>query len=346
MSAPPPDSDILGVVPGCTQDPGTWCSTLYTWTSSDFVAQHADAIVDKTVSITMVVVIAVLFRWLAHRAIARVVSGATDGHFTAFLARARPGGRGPEPGEIATGTPMGSHRRMQRAKTIGSVLRSIVSAVVLLVAVMMIMNELGYPLGPLLAGAGVVGLAVGFGAQNLVRDFLSGMFMLLEDQYGVGDVVDLGEANGTVEAVGLRITTVRDVQGTVWYVRNGEILRVGNKSQGYAVAVVDLPVAYAADVDEAGSLAARVAEERVGRPDIAADVLEKPDMLGVEKVGPEGMTLRLTVRVSPGRQWAVQRALTGAIVDAFDDHHVPRPAVFPGPLPDGAGQARKRSLQT
>jgi small conductance mechanosensitive channel len=180
-------------------------------------------------------------------------------------------------------------------------------------------------LGPILASAGIVGVAVGFGAQNLVRDFLSGMFMLLEDQYGVGDIVDLGEASGTVEAVGLRITTIRDLQGTVWYVRNGEILRVGNKSQGYAVAVVDLPLAHSADMAEASELAGRVAAERVGEEDIAEDVLEDPEVLGVEKVTAEGATLRLTVKVNPGRQWAVQRALNAAITDAFDDHDVPRP---------------------
>ncbi|ANY10211.1 mechanosensitive ion channel protein MscS [Pseudonocardia sp. HH130630-07] len=314
-------------MPDCVQDPGSWCATLYRWTSNDFLAQHADTVVSKTIAITGIVLIAVLVRWLAHRAILRMVEGATHHRFSALLGRAR---RLRRTDAVRPGDAPGAQRRVQRARTIGSVLRSFVSAVVLLVAVMMVMNELGYPLGPLLAGAGVLGLAIGFGAQNLVRDFLSGMFMLLEDQYGVGDIVDLGEANGTVEAVGLRITTVRDIQGTVWYVRNGEILRVGNKSQGYAVAVVDLPVAHSADVEEATELAGTTAGERVAQDDIADDVLEAPEVLGVERIGPEGVTLRITVRVNPGRQWAVQRALNGAITDAFDDHGVPRPMLFPG----------------
>ena len=131
----------------------------------------------------------------------------------------------------------------------------------------MVLGEFGVDLAPILASAGIVGVAIGFGAQNLVKDFLSGMFMMLEDQYGVGDIVDLGQASGTVEAVGLRITTLRDVNGTVWYVRNGEILRVGNKSQGFAVAVVDVPVAHGTDVAEASEAAARVAQERVEQPD-------------------------------------------------------------------------------
>ncbi|SFO19167.1 small conductance mechanosensitive channel [Pseudonocardia ammonioxydans] len=323
-------------MPDCVGDAGSWCSTLYRWTNNDFLAQHADTIVGKTVSITMIVVIAVLFRWVAHRAIARLVDGATNGRFTALIGRARRLRR-TDRGEGARSNAPGSQRRLQRARTIGSVLRSIVSAVVLLVAVMMVMNELGYPLGPLLAGAGVLGLAIGFGAQNLVRDFLSGMFMLLEDQYGVGDIVDVGEAIGTVESVGLRITTIRDLQGTVWYVRNGEILRVGNMSQGYAVAVVDLPVAHRADIEEATELAGTTATERASQADIVDDVLEAPEVLGVDKISPEGVTLRITVRVKPGRQWAVKRALNGAITDAFDDHGVPRPLLFAGSL-DGRAQ--------
>src|SRR6185436_20910555 len=130
-------------------------------------------------------------------------------------------------------------------------LRSASSAIILGIAAVMVLAEFGVALGPILASAGIVGVAIGFGAQNLVRDFLSGIFMLLEDQYGVGDVVDLGEAVGTVETVGLRVTTIRDVNGTLWYCRNGEIVRVGNMSQGYAVAVVDLPIAHAANVQRA-----------------------------------------------------------------------------------------------
>ena len=202
----------------------------------------------------------------------------------------------------------------------------------------MILSELGVNIAPIIASAGIVGLALGFGAQSLVRDFLAGIFIFIEDQYGVGDVVDVGEANGTVEAVTLRMTRLRDIEGVVWYVPNGEILRVGNKSQGYAVAVVDLPIAHSADVEEATELAGTTATERAARDDIADDVLETPEVLGVDKIGPEGVTLRITVRVNPGRQWAVQRALIGAITDAFDDHGVPRPMLFPGPALDGQTQ--------
>src|SRR6266545_6030783 len=190
-----------------------------------------------------------------------------------------------------------SERRAQRAKTIGSVLKSVISFVVYGMAFVLILGELGLNLAPIVASAGIVGVALGFGAQNLVKDFLSGIFMMLEDQYGVGDVVDVGPASGTVEAVGLRVTTVRDGNGTVWYVRNGEILRVGNSSQGFAVAVVDVPIAHGTDVDKAVEILGRVADEVATTEPSSEDVLEPPEVLGVEKVTTDGITLRATVKV-------------------------------------------------
>ena len=139
--------------------------------------------------------------------------------------------------------------------------------------------------------------------------------------------------------MGLRITRLRDVNGVVWYVRNGEILRVGNKSQGFAVAVLDLPLGHSADIEEVNEIVTRVVTERVAEADLVDDVLEPPEVLGVERVGPEGFTFRVTVRTKPGKQWAVQRALNATISDAFDDAAVPRPVLFPGaahpPKPGG-----------
>ncbi len=314
---------LLAARPDCADDAGSWCARFYQWTNNDFLARSADTIVSTTVSITLIVVLALLVRYLLHRAINKIINGATSSRVSRLVSRS-PRLR------VDDGTNPVPRRRAQRARTMGSVLRSLSSTVVLGIASIMILGEFGVALAPILASAGILGVALGFGAQNLVRDFLSGVFMLLEDQYGIGDIVDLGEATGVVEAVGLRITTLRDINGTVWYVRNGEILRVGNKSQGYAVAVVDLPVAHSADIADATGLAGRVAAERVAEADLADAVLAAPEVLGVERVAPEGVTLRLTVRVSPGRQFAVQRALNAAITDAFDDAGVPRPMLFPG----------------
>jgi small-conductance mechanosensitive channel len=341
---PPPAPGLLPARPTCADDPGSWCAMIYQITNNDFVARSADTIVSTTFSVALIIALSFLARWVIHRAINRLVEGAVSTRIPRLSGRVPmlkvPGLRRRDPVAGTVAAVPTTPRRTQRARTIGSVLRSLSSVVVLIIGSIMVLAEFGVNLGPILASAGIVGVAVGFGAQNLVRDFLSGMFMLLEDQYGVGDVVDVGEASGVVEAVGLRITTLRDVNGTVWYVRNGEILRVGNKSQGYAYAVIDLPLAHSADIPEAAEVAARIAAERVAKDDVADKVLEEPQMLGVEKVGPEGVTLRLTVKVVAGQQWTVQRALNAAIADAFDDAGVPRPLAYPAV---GAGAHRPAS---
>ncbi|MFD1047259.1 mechanosensitive ion channel family protein, partial [Kibdelosporangium lantanae] len=218
-----------------------------------------------------------------------------------------------------------SERRQQRAQTIASVMKSITTFAVFGLAAMLILGEIGIELGPIIASAGIVGVAIGFGAQNLVKDFLSGVFMMLEDQYGVGDIVDLGPATGTIESVGLRVTTLRDVNGTVWYVRNGEINRVGNSSQGFAVAVVDTPLAYSVDIEAATQVLGRAATEASTTEPLSDDVLEPPEVLGVDKVTPENITVRLTVKVRAGRQWAVQRALRARIMIALEEAGIEPP---------------------
>jgi moderate conductance mechanosensitive channel len=335
VATPPPAlPGLLPAQPTCADDPGSWCAVIYQLTNNDFISRSADTIITTSFQVALIIALSFLARAVLHRTIHRLVEGAVSTRMPRLAGRVprlRRRGSGSPAAQASTGTAApATPRRSQRARTIGSVLRSLSSVVVLAIGSIMVLAEFGVALGPILASAGIVGVAVGFGAQNLVRDFLSGMFMLLEDQYGVGDIVDVGEASGVVEAVGLRITTLRDGNGTVWYVRNGEILRVGNKSQGFAVAVVDLPVAHTADLSEATRIAGQVTAERVAAEDLAAHVLEPPEVLGVEKVGPEGVTLRLTVKVNAGQQWVVQRALHAAIADAFDDAGIARPMLFPG----------------
>jgi small conductance mechanosensitive channel len=297
--------------PDCETGDG-WCTTVFTVTGNRWLASSADWLVAKPITILLILLGAFIVGRLARRVIDRLTR-ASGGKIPRLLRPLRE--RAPQ----ALGTLL-SERRAQRAKTIGSVFKSITSVIVYGCAFMMILAELGVNLAPVLASAGILGVAIGFGAQNLVKDFLSGVFMMLEDQYGVGDVVDVGEATGTVEAVGLRITTMRDVNGTVWYVRNGEILRVGNSSQGFAVAVVDVPIGYGADVGQATDILGRVAAEAVEVAPLSEDVLEPPEVLGVERVSAaEGITMRLTVKVRPGRQWAVQRSLRARIMGAFED---------------------------
>jgi small conductance mechanosensitive channel len=198
------------------------------------------------------------------------------------------------------------------------------------VAVMLVLSEVGINLAPLIASAGIVGVAIGFGAQNLVKDFLSGMFMMLEDQYGVGDVVDLGEASGTVEAVGLRITTVRDAQGVVWYIRNGEVIRVGNKSQGWAVVNVDIPVPFGTDVERAQQVMQEAANGLAAEDEFKADLLAPPEALGVEQITANGMMLRVTVKTTSDAQWRIARELRARLTEAVDDAGI-APGMAPAP---------------
>jgi moderate conductance mechanosensitive channel len=190
--------------------------------------------------------------------------------------------------------------------------------VVVAMVTMMIIDELGYNVAPLIASAGIVGLALGFGAQNLVKDYLAGIFMIIEDQYGVGDVVDLGEANGTVEAVSLRVTRVRDVNGTVWYVRNGEILRVGNQSQNWARTVLDIPVAFSEDLHKVRGILKDVAHALWEDDDFKGLVIEEPEVWGVERWDPDGVVVRVTLKTAPLEQWGVAREMRERIKARFD----------------------------
>jgi small conductance mechanosensitive channel len=218
-----------------------------------------------------------------------------------------------------------SERVRQRAGALGAVLRSVASIIIYAVAIIMVLGEFDVSLAPLLASAGIAGVALGFGAQTLVRDFLSGIFILIEDQYGVGDFVDLGEATGVVEEVTLRITRVRDVQGTLWHVPNGEIRRVGNQSQLWARVILDVEVAYDTDIAEASAVVKEVADSVWREGSEALPILEEPELWGVESFGPDAIVLRLAVKTDPGRQWAVSREVRARLKQAFDEHGIEIP---------------------
>jgi small-conductance mechanosensitive channel len=212
-------------------------------------------------------------------------------------------------------------RRKQRVRALGSVLRSAASVTIFSIAGVTILGDLGINLAPLLASAGVVGIAVGFGAQNLVRDYLSGIFMLVEDQYGVGDVITVGDATGTVETVTLRITRLRSVNGIVWHVRNGAIETVGNESQGWARAVLDFPVPYTADLTTIRTLLADTVAGMWNEPVWRTVMIEKPEVWGAQQVDmtpPPAVTMRVVVKTAPLRQWEVEREMRARVKAALD----------------------------
>ncbi|MDQ1308162.1 MAG: Mechanosensitive ion channel family protein [Actinomycetota bacterium] len=232
-----------------------------------------------------------------------------------------------------------SQRRAQRAHAIGSLLRSVVTAIAAGIGLLMILPMLGINVGPLLASAGVLGVALGFGAQNLIKDYLSGIFIVLEDQYGVGDLVDLGSVVGTVEEVTLRVTRLRDQTGVVWYVRNGEILTVANRSQGWTLAIADIPVAATTNLELVRATVNQVAEQMMADHSLDESLLDTPRYVGVESVSGEAIFIRVVAKVAPEQQLTVSRTMRERLKVAFDDADITIPVVtrLPGQTPGTGG---------
>ncbi|MGW6240181.1 mechanosensitive ion channel family protein [Streptomyces sp. NPDC055094] len=222
-------------------------------------------------------------------------------------------------GSALGGLLVNAERRRQRSEAIGSVLRSVTSFLILGTAALMMLGALNINLAPLLASAGVAGVALGFGARNLVTDFLSGVFMILEDQYGVGDTIDAGVASGEVIEVGLRVTKLRGDNGEIWYVRNGEVKRIGNLSQGWATAGVDVMVRPTEDLENVRTVIAGVAE-KMAKDDPWNERLWGPvEVLGLDAVLLDSMTVRLSAKTMPGQALRVERELRWRIKRAFDE---------------------------
>jgi len=332
----------LLAVQDCIREEATVCRWLYERTDQAWLGRLADWLLAKPLKILLILVLAMLLRALLHRAISRLAQRAAEGTVPGVLSRG--------PSRLIADAPLLSERRQQRAATMASVLKSISTGVILAVAFVMALAEIGLNIAPVIASAGIAGVALGFGAQSLVKDFLSGIFMILEDQYGVGDVVDLGEASGTVESVGLRITRIRDATGVVWYVRNGEVLRVGNRSQGWSTALLDVTVAYDEDVQRVMDLLRTTAEALAADADWTERILETPELAGIESVAGDALTVRLSVKCAPNDHLAVQRELRRRIKDAFDREGIRLPVVVrpwsgapaaagPGPGPEPAAKA-------
>ncbi|MGC5168582.1 mechanosensitive ion channel family protein [Luteimicrobium sp. DT211] len=260
------------------------------------------------ITIVVSVLVLVLLRSLIHRTLDRIARGyQSEKGVTAGLLRV---------------DPVIAERRAQRARTLGTVLRSTASIVVGSIAVLLVLGDLGVDLAPFIASAGIVGVALGFGAQSLVKDFLSGTFMLLEDQYGVGDTVDFGVVRGTVEEVALRVTKVRDAAGTLWYLRNGDIARVGNQTQEWANAVVAVVVAPDADLEVARAAVQRAVDSVQGDAVLGGAFLEPPRLEVGDAITADGVQLSVSVRTRPAMQWDVQRALRLAARDELRDADV------------------------
>ena len=296
---------------GPAGEQGTICRVVYDVTGSAGVAHAAD-LASRPIHILLILLVAWVTVRVLRLVVRRTVRRATAEGSGRLAALSRRTGLG------ALAPSLADERRAQRAETMTTVLRSIVAFLVWGTAIVMSLQVLGVNLATLGVSVGIVGAALAFGSQTLVRDLVTGAFMLVEDQYGVGDVVDLGEATGTVENVTLRLTRVRDIDGIVWHVPNGEIRRVGNKSQGWAVVNVDVPLAGDVDLDAADASLVAACRALAEDPQWADEILAPPEVLGVESMTAERVVVRVSVRTESGQQWKIGRALRGHVKAALE----------------------------
>ena len=259
--------------------------------------------------ILLILVGLVVVRWILLILVKRIVTTVTTG------VKRREGAADTK---ALDASPLARARIVQRARTIGLVLSNLITASLTISALIAILAELGIAIGALAAGAGILGAALGFGAQSLVKDFLAGLFIVVEDQFGVGDFVDLGTATGVVESIRLRVTQVRDSEGTVWYVRNGEILRVGNQSQGWSRIILDLPLAYNSDLEKAKKAIEAAAAKLTETPALKTGLIGKAEVWGIQALGGEEIVFRMVQQVRPSKKDAITRALRMEVKKALD----------------------------
>jgi small-conductance mechanosensitive channel len=230
-------------------------------------------------------------------------------------------------------------REEARTRTVGSVTRSAVIGAIWITAVLAMLQVLNEAFSSFVLAITLLGSALTFGAQSLIRDVLSGFFILLEDQYAVGDQVDVGLATGTVERVTLRVTRLRDASGEVWWVPNGQIARAGNLTQDWARAVIDVALARESDVEEATATIVGIAEQTVARPELADRCLEPPNAVGLIELSDHRLVVRISVKVAKGAQDEVRRAIQSALLPAFKDGRLISPPVVDRPGGQGGGSA-------
>jgi small conductance mechanosensitive channel len=268
---------------------------------------------DILITIAVAVLLTIVFRRIIRRVVNRTVARSEARHLI-------------EQQDMAADPKARATRMAQRAQAIGTLLTSVVSLLIWINALLVILELIGINITPLLASAGVVGVALAFGAQTLVKDYLAGIFLIIEDQYGVGDVVQFDAVTGVIEEVALRTTRVRDFTGVVWYLRNGEILNVANRSQGWSLAIVELPVATATDFTVVRRVVDEVGQVLVRDPEFGPKVIAAPVFMGIEVVAGDALLVRVTERVVPEHQLLIQRALREQLITALQAAGIVIPA--------------------
>ncbi len=301
----------------CGTSPSLVCRRVYEITNgNDDLTEFVDWLLHRPLRIVVIIAVAFVLTRLSRRWVRSAVRQMISPDRASAVRQLRRAGID-DPDSVLNES--AARRRESRSNSISGVMTSTLNILIWVIAGLLILGELGVNLGPFIAGAGIAGIALGFGAQSLVKDCIAGLFMLIEDQYGLGDVIDLGEAVGEVEDLSLRATVLRGLDGTVWHVPNGEVKRVGNKSQLWSIALVDIDVAYHADLDATRDLMIATAHDVCASPAWRAEVLDEPVVLGVEALGADGVTMRMVVKTMPGAQWALQRELREAFKATFDE---------------------------
>jgi small-conductance mechanosensitive channel len=265
--------------------------------------------------IVIAIVVRIVLRFVINRVVDRIVNGVKKRHEL-------------QDTQAVLASPLNAVRVVQRTRTLGSVFNNIVSAVVVIVALLLIVSSLDSNITASFALiTGALGAGLGFGAQNIVKDVLNGLFMVSEDQYGVGDIVDVGAATGVVESVGIRVTQIRDVNGTVWFCRNGEILRVGNMSQGWSRVITDLAVPYDTDVQEVQTRMLATATDMATNSKWRARIIDRPEIWGIESISADNIVIRLVMKTRPGSKDDVARELRARLKTTLDEMGIKLPSL-------------------
>lgn len=341
--------DPAELADACGTDPGWVCRRVFETTGSATWSKITEWIVAKPVMILVTIVVASLAAHIVRALISRSMQRLLVSHSRTSADRS--GLLRRRTSEMILSTGDSSQRSRARFETLEAVFRSIGTAIVWLIAIFVILDVIGVSLGPLLATAGIAGVALGFGTQTMVRDFISGFFIVAEDQFGVGDTIDLGGgAKGVVERITLRSTHLRDAEGTMWHVANGQITKVANKSQEWARALIDVVLPYDTDIDVASGVMQEVADSMQADPSWSSLILERAEIWGIQEFDPDGVHVRMVIKTEPAAQFGVLRDLRGRLKTTFDAKGIPF-AYASGPtkveLVDGAvGSAPAPSTTT
>ena len=314
-------TDPAALQDACGDNTGWLCEQVFDWTGSKRWARVAEWFVAKPLTILVIIIgaalAAIIVRWMISRSMNRLLAAGST---------AKRGGVGNlrrRTSEAILTSGDSSQRTEARLETLTAVFRSIGTALVWFIALFFILEVLGISLGPLLATAGIVGVALGFGTQTMVRDFISGFFIVAEDQFGVGDTIDVGGgAKGIVERITLRATHIRDPEGTMWHVANGQIVKVANKSQEWARALIDVVLPYDADINAISDVMQEVADAIQADAEWSGQIMERAEIWGIQEFDSDGVHVRMVIKTEPAAQFGVLRELRARLKETFDERGI------------------------